>query len=273
MEATTTKEILGEARHRKQRLVHEAQCELIEKPLVSIITPIYNAERYLDDCFLSILRQTYPGPIEVSIYDDGSEDRSPDIIQWWLPVFKEAGFTIQLRRNDRSQGRGCGFAKNRAVEQSTGQYLCFLDADDMMKPPRVELQLQAALQHPDSIVGSKFSRTPKGSTKRYQRWCNTLTQDQLFCHRFREVTVIQPTWFMSKKTFEKVGAYDETYPGCPEDLIFFYAHLERGGSLHKVDQKLLVYRYHIESTCQAIHRLVLLKVRSQAIQEQYSNSR
>jgi hypothetical protein len=41
---------------------------------------------------------------------------------------------------------------------------------------------------------------------------------------------------MSRKTFDKVGGYDETFPGCPEDLIFFYAHLGLGGGLHKVDK-------------------------------------
>lgn len=259
-------EILVEARqHRAQRDGAKTEGKL---PLISIIIPIYNAQRYLDECFASIVRQTYAGPIEVSLYDDGSEDGSSAIIQRWLPVFAEAGFTTQLRRNDRSTGRGCGFAKNRSIEQSTGEYLCFLDADDIMKPERVELQLQAALKHPDSIIGAKFTRTPKGSTERYMRWCNSLTQEELMSHRFREVTIIQPTWFMSRKTFDKVGGYDETFPGCPEDLIFFYAHLGLGGGLHKVDKKLLVYRYHAESTCKAIHRLVLLKVRSQAIQEQ-----
>jgi hypothetical protein len=52
--------------------------------------------------------------------------------------------------------------------------------------------------------------------------------------------VDRPTWFMSRKTFDKVGGYDETFPGCPEDLIFFYAHLGLGGGLHKVDK---VHRY------------------------------
>ena len=47
---------------------------------------------------------------------------------------------------------------DRSIEQSTGEYLCFLDADDIMKPERVELQLQAALNHPDSIIGAKFTR-------------------------------------------------------------------------------------------------------------------
>jgi len=41
---------------------------------------------------------------------------------------------------------------------------------------------------------------------------------------------------MSRKTFDRVGGYDESYPKCPEDMIFFYAHLERGGTLYKVDQ-------------------------------------
>jgi cellulose synthase/poly-beta-1,6-N-acetylglucosamine synthase-like glycosyltransferase len=126
-------------------------------PKVTLVIPVYNAARYLDECFQSILDQTYKGPIEVSIYDDGCEvgfyhlqfstnqvhfqDESPAIIERWLPKFKERGMTTCLRRNDRVKGRGCGFAKNRSIEQSSGEYLCFLDSDDVMMPDRVALQV------------------------------------------------------------------------------------------------------------------------------------
>ena len=126
----------------------------------------------------------------------------------------------------------------------------------------ISLRLLAGCS-PKASVTVVMGRTPEGSTERYMRWCNSLTQEELMSHRFREVTIIQyvllhrvgswrrtltsavvcrvscvdrPTWFMSRKTFDKVGGYDETFPGCPEDLIFFYAHLGLGGGLHKVDK-------------------------------------
>jgi len=237
------------------------------RPLVSVIVPAYNEEKFLPECLDAILAQTYR-PLEVSIHDDMSEDKTPQIIREWLSRFAEVGILVKASRNDRSKGRGCGFAKNRAIAQSTGDYLCFQDADDIMAPDRVELQLKVALLAPDAIVGSNFARIPAGATPRYEDWCNRLTAQQLMTQRFREVTIIQPTWFMKRDIFDRVGGYDETFPSCPEDMIFFYAHLGKGGTLRKVDKVLVQYRYHEGSTCKRIHRLTLMKIRVAAFEEQ-----
>eukprot|EP00038_Savillea_parva_P015996 m.15540 g.15540 ORF g.15540 m.15540 type:complete len:552 (+) comp3281_c0_seq1:241-1896(+) len=121
-----------------------------------------------------------------------------------------------------SEPRGPGPTRNAAVRQSTGQWLCFLDADDTMVPTRVAVQLDAARQHPDAIVGSGFTRLPSGSTPRYTAWCNGLSTTQLLTHRFRELTVVQPTWFMARHVFDRVGGYVSTQA---EDLCFFYQHI------------------------------------------------
>jgi len=69
-----------------------------------------------------------------------------------------------------SQCRGCGFAKNRAVEQSHGEYLCFQDADDVMMPERIVRQLGVATQHRSAIIGTMVERFAhlKSLTKRHQ---------------------------------------------------------------------------------------------------------
>jgi len=53
-----------------------------------------------------------------------------------------------------------------------------------------------------------------------------------------------PTWFMARSVYQKVGGFDEGGRGVPEDLLFFYNHLRRGGEVRRCDQSLLVYRYH-----------------------------
>ncbi|XP_060027671.1 UDP-GlcNAc:betaGal beta-1,3-N-acetylglucosaminyltransferase-like protein 1 isoform X5 [Erinaceus europaeus] len=57
-------------------------------------------------------------------------------------------------------------------------------------------------------------------------------------------TVIMPTWFCSRAWFTHVGPFDEGGQGVPEDLLFFYQHLRKGGGVQRVDQSLLLYRYH-----------------------------
>lgn len=62
-------------------------------------------------------------------------------------------------------------------------------------------------------------------------------------------TVVMPTWFCERSVYDGVeGGFDETGKGVPEDLIFFYKHLEGGGSVVRADEELVVYRYHPNAT-------------------------
>uniref|UniRef100_A0AAZ3PRV4 Glycosyltransferase 2-like domain-containing protein n=1 Tax=Oncorhynchus tshawytscha TaxID=74940 RepID=A0AAZ3PRV4_ONCTS len=72
-----------------------------------------------------------------------------------------------------------GHAKNQAVSQSSGKYLCFQDADDVMMPQRIHLQYEACLFNSTSLIGCQVRRDPEGSTERYTRWINNISQDQL----------------------------------------------------------------------------------------------
>jgi len=161
------------------------------------------------------------------------------------------------------RGRGCGYAKNCAVRQSQGRYLCFFDADDVMEPERVRLQFECAEEHPGALVGCNIQRIPEGATKRYTDWVNKMNHEQLHIQQYREVTVIQPTWFISRRAFEEVGYFDEGYPNVPEDMVFFHQFLQHGGRLVKVPRCLLRYRYHDANASSKIHRKRLqeLKVR------------
>ena len=114
---------------------------------------------------------------------------------------------------------GCGYAKNRAIQQSHGEYLCFQDADDIMYPDRITKELEVLRQHPDSIVGTRFEstlfcvlitrRTPQNSMRHYTEWLNNLQDEDLMKYQYREVIIIQPTWMLSRKQFDRVGGYRE----------------------------------------------------------------
>ncbi|CAE8723786.1 unnamed protein product, partial [Polarella glacialis] len=148
-----------------------------------------------------------------------------------------------------SKPLGCGTAKNRAVLQSSGDFLCFLDADDVMRPRRVEAQLGLALARKGCggagcLVGSCIVREPCDAQPRYTAWLNSLTQEQLLLQRFKECTLAMPTWFCARAVFDAASGFLETGPGTPEDLDFLYRHVRSGGSLARVDEPLVMYRYH-----------------------------
>ncbi|XP_073877209.1 queuosine-tRNA galactosyltransferase isoform X26 [Macaca fascicularis] len=139
-----------------------------------------------------------------------------------------------------------------------------------MMPQRVRLQHQAAVQHPSSIIGCRVRRDPPNSTERYTRWINQLTPEQLLTQVFTAngPTVIMPTWFCSRAWFSHVGPFDEGGQGVPEDLLFFYEHLRKGGGVVRVDQSLLLYRYHPRAATHSVLETTIWTHRVRFLEEQ-----
>nr|XP_024644622.1 UDP-GlcNAc:betaGal beta-1,3-N-acetylglucosaminyltransferase-like protein 1 isoform X7 [Macaca nemestrina] len=237
---------------------------------VSIILPVHNAEPWLDECLRSVLQQDFEGTMELSVFNDASKDKSGAIIEKWRVKLEDSGVHVITGGHDSLSPRGVGYAKNQAVAQSSGSYLCFLDSDDVMMPQRVRLQHQAAVQHPSSIVGCRVRRDPPNSTERYTRWINQLTPEQLLTQVFTAngPTVIMPTWFCSRAWFSHVGPFDEGGQGVPEDLLFFYEHLRKGGGVIRVDQSLLLYRYHPRAATHSVLETTIWTHRVRFLEEQ-----
>ncbi|MFT7802559.1 UDP-GlcNAc:betaGal beta-1,3-N-acetylglucosaminyltransferase-like protein 1 isoform X2 [Arapaima gigas] len=235
----------------------------------SIILPVYNASRWLDECLQAVLQQDFQGTMELSVFDDASKDDSRAMISWWSLQLQERGITTVISGHDSAQPRGVGYAKNQAVAQSRGRYLCFQDADDVMMPQRVRLQYEAAVLNPTSIIGCRVRREPEGSTERYTRWINSLSPEQLLSQVYTShgPTVIMPTWLCSRNWFQRVGCFDEGGKGVPEDLLFFYQSLRRGGGVCRVDECLLVYRYHNQAASQSVLEETMWMLRVAFLQE------
>lgn len=104
-----------------------------ETPLVSVIIPVYNYERYLGEAIESVLGQTYQH-LEVIVVDDGSTDRSGEVAR----SFADRGvwYCQQVHA-------GIGPARNKGVELAQGEFFAFLDADDRWPAKKIELQLRA----------------------------------------------------------------------------------------------------------------------------------
>jgi glycosyltransferase involved in cell wall biosynthesis len=99
------------------------------RPLISVVIPVYNGERYLAQAIESVLAQTYQ-PIEVIVLDDGSSDGSAGIAQ------RFSGLRYCFQPN-----AGLGAARNRGIELSEGSFLAFLDADDLWVADKLTRQM------------------------------------------------------------------------------------------------------------------------------------
>ncbi len=108
------------------------------KPLVSVIIPNYNYEKYITRTIDSVLEQTYKH-IEIIVVDDGSKDNS-------LKVLEKYGHKITVLEQ---ANQGVSLARNTGVAVSSGEYVAFLDADDIWLPAKLEAQMQKFFDNPD----------------------------------------------------------------------------------------------------------------------------
>jgi glycosyltransferase involved in cell wall biosynthesis len=113
----------------------------VRHPLVSVLIPCYNAEKWVGEAIQSALDQTYPNT-EVIVVDDGSSDGSLEVIK---------SFEDKIRWETGSN-QGANAARNRLLELSRGEWLQYLDADDYLLPSKIERQVEFLRACPDADV-------------------------------------------------------------------------------------------------------------------------
>lgn len=121
---------------------HKASASQLALPVASIIIPVRNAELYLNDCIRSVLDQT-SRPLQICAHDDSSNDGSLALLLQWQRRISEEEPGITMVVTAGSSCRGVGGARNAAIASSTADWLCFLDADDIMRPNRIALQVRS----------------------------------------------------------------------------------------------------------------------------------
>lgn len=128
--------------------------------LISIIIPIYNSEKYLDNCLKSILNQTYKN-FEVLCVDDGSSDRSVEIINQYVLRDKRVIFY-------KNRTKGVSAARNYALEKCKGEYVLFVDSDDWIDLDICyEAFKVAKMENADIVLWSYIREYPDQSKPRY----------------------------------------------------------------------------------------------------------
>ena len=119
-------------------------------PKVSILVPVYNAEKYLQQCIESLIAQTYDN-LEIIIVDDGSVDSSGLICDDYGLLTNN--ITVYHIKNS-----GVAYARNQLLEKTTGEYILYVDADDWIEPDMVEGLITCALQHNLDVTMSGYNK-------------------------------------------------------------------------------------------------------------------
>lgn len=117
---------------------------------VSIVIPVYNVEQYIERCLLSVFNQSYQD-IEVIIVDDCGVDRSMDIARRVSLLFKEH-LDIKFIRHEKNRGLSAG--RNTGIDEASGEYIYFLDSDDVLTLDCIELMVQSLSEKKcDFVIG------------------------------------------------------------------------------------------------------------------------
>lgn len=177
--------------------------------LVSVIVPVYNSSLYLEKSLECIIQQKYR-PLEIIFYDDASTDDSVAKIHDWISNrVIGSDLKVKVGYNISKENKGPGFARNEAVLLSMGTLICHFDSDDMMHPDRILEQVQLYLDIGDEncMIGCNFDREPANSTPYYSSWLNSMSDSDLLLQKFRECTIICPSWIYSRKVYDKIADY------------------------------------------------------------------
>lgn len=107
--------------------------------MISVIVPVYNVEPYLEACVHSLLSQTY-SDMEILLVNDGSTDHSGDICSLLSLTSEKIRYFTQVNQ-------GLSAARNRGIEESSGEYLCFVDSDDIVHPQYLEILYRNIMEY------------------------------------------------------------------------------------------------------------------------------
>lgn len=132
-----------------------------EKPLLSVVVPIYNTKNYLKECLDSIINQTYPN-IEIILVDDCSTDGSSDICDEYLNGFKDI-ICIHKKEN---QGLAC--ARRDGLLSASGEYIGFVDSDDWIEPSMYDEMMSHVIDDGAQIVSCDAYRELENNSNRIE---------------------------------------------------------------------------------------------------------
>lgn len=207
------------------------------RPLVSILIPAYNAEEWIADTLRSAIAQTWE-PKEIIVVDDGSTDRT-------LAVARQ--FESNRLRVVTNEHQGAAATRNKALSLSQGDYIQYLDADDLMAPDKIARQLEALGQA--SNKRTLLSGSWGEFVYRYYRsefipsalWCDLCPVDWLMRKMRLGVFMQTATWLVSRELAESAGPWDTRLLG-DDDGEYFCRVLLASDGVQFVPESKVYYR-------------------------------
>ena len=231
---------------------------------VSVVTPFLNAQPFIEESINSVLAQTYDA-WELLLVDDGSSDESTAIAQRYASRYPGK---IRYLSHEGRQNRGASASRNLAARHAKGDYLAFLDADDVYLPRKLEIQVPLMDAHPDvamlyaateywhSWTGRPEDASRDWVWRRYGAEPGTIVEPPRMLLQFLRHGGTVPCMgsvLVRRAALERVGGWEESFRRIYTDQVF-HAKLCLEFPVMILDMCLDRYRQHENSSCQTVAR-------------------
>lgn len=209
-------------------------------PLASVIIPCYNCERYLEETIQSVEAQTYPN-VELVLVDDGSTDGTRSIIE------HHAGDAVC----HYGSNRGASAARTTGTELASGDYIQYLDADDLLTPEALEKRIAALETESADVAYSMYRRLRPDDEGFVEGEVVEKTLEEV--HSDPEIATFRQFWLppvaltYSRRIVDKIGDWNEDLPVI-QDARFLQDAAFHGAEFVKVPEVLGRYRDHQEES-------------------------
>lgn len=215
------------------------------KSLISIVIPLYNTEKYIEDCVRSVLKQDYSN-IELIVINDGSTDNSQIIVE---SIIKE-DIRVKLYNIDNN---GVSNARNVGIDIAEGEFIIFIDADDYISPDYVSYMYKMAKESKSEfIISSKYFRDETDNQvekEKVEIWSNEKCTEYLL---YPKITVgcWNKMYNLSFLNEHNIRFQRDLFFG--EGLRFITDVSQRASSVCVGNRKIYYYRLN-EDSCTAVH--------------------
>ena len=208
------------------------------QPIVSVIIPVYNGEKYISKTLDSVLGQTY-NHIEIVIVNDGSLDNSEQVIQQYMSLGNVKYFY--------QENRGVAAARNYGIQQAAGELIAFVDQDDIWLPDKLEKQIRLMLIDTDlALVHGRIDFINEDGLRIEPLWSHPEVSGNCFKQMFSGNKIAMLTVLVKKESLVAAGMFDERIAITDDyDIWLKISYANRIGF---IDEPIACYRYHGENT-------------------------
>ena len=212
-------------------------------PLVSVVMPIHNAERFVGEAIQSIINQTYPN-WELIAVNDASTDGTKKILEAFKARYPKKVRVIHLKQAHGKEGDP---ATNIGIKKAKGSYIAKMDADDIAAPKRIERQVQYLQKNPEVfMVGSSAYVIDAKGKIMGDKIMPTNHQD-IYKEYINFHPMIHPT-VMFRNIYPKTEDTYRTKYSSSNDYYTFFSWICEGKIFHNLPEKLLMYRIYGENS-------------------------